>query len=196
MRKKDAQHVPFDSVDGNFDVATARSHFELLLSQRVHATNTQETVSQIRAREKAFDDVTERVVDGNPESRVGDEEDDQDGLAAHRTESTTLATEKRHFEVEDKAFWDVYTALSQKLLNANATNSEESYIQTINNEINRTSALAKDRLQRSLLHVAIERNHNTFAKFLVDLGVNVNCREGCGMTPLNIAVLQSNTALC
>ena len=194
--KKDAQYVPFDSVDGNFDVATARSHFELLLSQRVHATNTQETVSQIRAREKAFDDVTERVVDGNPESRVGDEEDDQDGLAAHRTESTTLATEKQRFEVEDKAFWDVYATLSQKQLNANATNSEESYIQTINNEINRTSALAKDRLQRSLLHVAIERNHNTFAKFLGDLGVNVNCREGCGMTPLNIAVLQSNTALC
>ena len=48
-------------------------------------------------------------------------------------------------------------------------------MQTINNEINRTSALAKDHLQRSLLHVAIERNHNTFAKFLVDLGVNVNC---------------------
>ena len=157
---------------------------------------TPKRLSQIRAREKAFDDVTERVVDGNPESRVGDEEDDQDGLAAHRTESTTLAIEKRHFEVEDKAFWDVYAALSQKLLNANATNSEESYIQTINNEINRTSALAKDRLQRSLLHVAIERNHNTFAKFLVDLGVNVNCREGCGMTPLNIAVFQSNTALC
>ena len=90
----------------------------------------------------------------------------------------------------------MYATLSQKQLNANATNSEESYIQTINNEINRTSALAKDHLQRSLLHVAIERNHNTFAKFLVDLGVNVNCREGCGMTPLNIAVLQSNTALC
>ena len=53
--------------------------------------------------------------------RVGDEEDDQDGLAAHRTESTTLATEKRHFEVEDKAFWDVYATLSQKQLNANAT---------------------------------------------------------------------------
>ena len=165
-------------LTGNFDVATARSHFELLLSQRVHATNTQETVSEIRAREKAFDDVTERVVDGNPESRVGDEEDDQDGSAAHRTESTTLATEKQRFEVEDKAFWDVYATLSQKQLNANATNSEESYIQTINNEINRTLALTKDHLQRGLLHVAIERNHNTFAKFLVGLGVNVNCREG------------------
>ena len=35
-----------------------------------------------------------------------------------------------------------------------------------------------------------------FAKFLVDLGINFNCREGCGMIPLNIAVLQSNTALC
>ncbi len=194
--KKDAQYVPFDSVNNNFDVVTARSHFELLLSQRVHATSIQETVSQIRAREKAFDDVTECAIDGDPENRIGDEEDEQEGLAAHRTESTTLATEKRRFELEDKAFWDVYATLLQKQLNANATNSEESYILTINNETNRTLALTKDHLQRSLLHVAIERKHDTFAKFLVDLGLNVNDREGCGMTPLNIAVLQANTVLC
>jgi hypothetical protein len=45
--KRDAQYVPFDSVDGNFDVLTAWSHFELLLSQRIHATNIQKTVSQM-----------------------------------------------------------------------------------------------------------------------------------------------------
>ena len=84
--------------------------------------------------------------------------DEQEGLAAHRTESTTLATEKRRFEVQ--AFWDVYVTLSQKQLNANVTNSEELYILTINNETNRTLALTKDHLQRSLLHVAIECKHN------------------------------------
>ena len=50
--------------------------------------------------------------------------------------------------------------------------------------------------ERSLLHVAVERGHNNFVKFLVDLDLNVNDREGCGMTPLNIAVLQKNSVLC
>ena len=175
---------------------TAQSHFELLLSQKVHAANIENTVSQMRVQEKAIDDAAERVVDGDYESGIVDEEDDHDGIASRHTESTTLATEKRRFEIEDKVFCDLYASLSQKHLNLTAANSEESYILTINNEIHRTSALAKDHLKRSLLHVAVERNHSNFAKFLVDLGLNVNDREGCGLTPLNIAILQSNTAIC
>lgn len=66
----------------------------------------------------------------------------------------------------------------------------------VHNEINRTTALVKDHLQRHLLHLAVERNHKNFVKFLVDVGLNVNDREGCGMTPLSIAVLQKNNALC
>jgi hypothetical protein len=61
-----------------------------------------------------------------------------------------LEVEKRRFEVEDKPFGDAYTTLSQKHMNATATNSEESYMMTINNEINRTTALAKDHFERSI----------------------------------------------
>ena len=77
-------------------------------------------MSQMRAQEKAIDDAAERVVDGDYESGIVDEEDDHDGIASHRTESTTLATEKRRFEIEDKAFWDVYASLSEKHLNLTA----------------------------------------------------------------------------
>jgi hypothetical protein len=136
------------------------------------------------------------IDDDDPESTIGGLEDENDSSVPDCTESTTLEAEKQRFEVEDKPFWDVYTTLSQKHMNATATNSEESYIMTINNEINRTTALAQDHFERSLLHVAVERSHNNFVKFLVDLGLNISDREGCGMTPLNIAVLQKNSVLC
>ena len=34
--------------------------------------------------------------------------------------------ERRHFENEDKPFWDSYNLLNQELLNVTLTNSEES----------------------------------------------------------------------
>ena len=51
-------------------------------------------------------------------------------------------------------------------------------------------------MQRSLLHVAIEQGHQNFVKYLVELGMNVNCREGCGLTPLSLAVNGKNATIC
>lgn len=46
-----------------------------------------------------------------------------------------------------------------------------------------------------MLHVAVERNYNSLVKYLIDLRLNVNDREGCGLTPLSHAVLQKNKNL-
>lgn len=81
--KECTQYVPFDSIAGNFEIISARSYFGLLLSQKIHATNIQETVSQMRSREKTFDGVTEDDMDD--ESTTGGHEDDQDGCASHNT---------------------------------------------------------------------------------------------------------------
>ena len=54
----------------------------------------------------------------------------------------------------------------------------------------------KDHLRRSLLHVAVEQRHENFAKCLVDMGLDVNCREGCGITPMSLAVLNKDSVLC
>lgn len=49
-----------------------------------------------------------------------------------------------------------------------------------------------DHLQRSILHVAIEKNYTSFAKALLKAGANPNATEGCGATPLTLAVLSKN----
>lgn len=191
--KKCEQCIPFHTIAGNFDVISARSHFELLHSQKMHATNILEAVSQMRSSETNFDGIAEDDIDD--ETARGDHEGDKD-CTSLSTESTTLENVKWHFEVHDKPFREKYNSVSQKLMNATATSSEESYIIAVRNETNRNMALAKDHLERCLLHVAVEQNHRNFVKFLVDLGLNVNSREGCGMTPLSIAVLQKSNALC
>ena len=113
------------------------------------------------------------------------------------SEAITLERERRHFENEDKLFWESYNLLNQELLNVTLTNSEEFYIKSVENiKKNRKAAALTDHLKRTMLHVAVEKNHDNFAKYLVDLGLNVNAREGCGMTTLSIAVLNRNSVLC
>ena len=51
------------------------------------------------------------------------------------------------------------------------------------------NAMVTDHLQRTLLHVGVEKNNVDFVKYLIDLGVNINARDGCGMALLSLAVL-------
>ena len=66
----------------------------------------------------------------------------------------------------------------------------------VNSPDNKQKVIVRDHLRRSLLHVAVEQGHENLAKCLVGMGLDVNCREGCGMTPLNLAVISKNNVLC
>ena len=104
--------------------------------------------------------------------------------------------ERRRFETEDKPFWEVFNCISSKLSDTIASNSEESYLAFVNSPKHKLKVNVKDHLKRSVLHVAVEQGHDSFAKCLVDMGLEVNSREGCGITPLSLAVLHKNTAIC
>ena len=57
--KKGPEYLPFDSVSGTFDIHSARSHFELLISQHNHQSHMGELERQLRSRERELDGVTE-----------------------------------------------------------------------------------------------------------------------------------------
>lgn len=86
--------------------------------------------------------------------------------------------------------------MSAALSDIISSNSEESYLNFVSNLDHREKVTVKDHLRQSLLHVAVEQGQENFAKCLVDMGLEVNYREGCGITPLSLAVLNKNKDLC
>ncbi len=48
----------------------------------------------------------------------------------------------------------------------------------------------RDHLKRSFIHIANDKGNNQLAKALVYSGFNI--KEGCGLTPLHLAVINSN----
>jgi len=177
--KKGAEYLPFDSVSGTFDFHSARSHYELLINQHNHQSNMGELERQLRSRERALDGVTDKELEENS-----------------REEDGHQSSERRHFESEDNTFWEVFNSMSAPLSDIISSSSEESYLNFVSNLDHREKVTVKDHLRRSLLHVAVEQAQENFAKCLVDMGLEVNYREGCGITPLSLAILNKNKDLC
>ena len=98
--------------------------------------------------------------------------------------------------LKDKPFKDAYNVLTNELLNVTSENSEESYMNSVKRIKKQKYSAMRDHLQRSMLHVAVEQNHMNLVKYLIGIDLDVNAREGCGMTPLNIAVICKNTDMC
>ena len=192
-QRNNEEYVPFDSTTGVFDVICARTHFELLLSKKAYDANSKESVEQMRSREKA--------VEGSLEFEEVEEESDDEDVGLHApgstntNESTTLEKERRRFESEDKLFWEAYDYLVQEHITAIRSDSEEAYMLSIQSAENKAKAWRRDHLNRTMLPVAVERNDKTMVQYLLDIGLNVNDREGCGLTALNLAVLQKNNSL-
>lgn len=71
--KKGPEYLPFDSVSGTFDVHSARSHFELLISQHNHQSNMGELERQLRSQER---EIIEGVTNEELETEEGRGEGD------------------------------------------------------------------------------------------------------------------------
>ena len=52
-----------------------------------------------------------------------------------------------------------------------------------------------DHFGRTILHAVVEENNETLTQTLLHAGIDVNCLEGCGASPLTIAVLNKNEKL-
>ena len=69
------------------------------------------------------------------------------------------------------------------------TQNQEMYLKFVVDTKVQEPFKASDHFQRSLLHVAVEQSNLGYVKFSIDIGCDVNSKEGCGLTPLSLAVL-------
>ena len=49
--------------------------------------------------------------------------------------------------------------------------------------------------KKIIVHIAIEKADNHLTKAIIFSGFNVNKKEGCGLTPVHLAVMSSNTIM-
>jgi hypothetical protein len=102
----------------------------------------------------------------------------------------TLESERRRFRKEDESFWDNYNRLVSCI-----HNNDEEFLETINSMATEKLEEQRDHLKRSLLHIAIEKSNNQLAKSLIFSGFNVHTKEGCGLTPLHLAIISENSSM-
>ena len=105
---------------------------------------------------------------------------------------TTLESEQRCFHLQDKPFRDTYNTLYSDLCHAIESGNQDDYYKLISDAKQNKINQHLDHLQRSLLHVAVDMENFQYVKFLVRAGCFVNGKEGCGLTPLNLAVMKKN----
>ena len=96
---KAAEYLPFDTVKGTFDAVAARTHFELLLSQRNHVKYMKGTEIQMRSNDKGLEGLTEEEVEHTDKSG---EDEDGEVLGTSSLQTVTLQHERQRFESEDK----------------------------------------------------------------------------------------------
>ena len=195
---KGAEFLPYDTLNGCFDVDLARSRFEHINSQVKHFSDMAKFVQDLQNKETHLEGTT--INDLLDEESLNDESDGTDNRTS--TESmhspvtssatSTLENERRRFRSEDEEFWQVYSSISSRVNNAILSNNEEQFIRTVNSMATENLEKHIDHLKRSLLHVAIEKGDNQLAKAIISSGFNVNKKEGCGLTPLHLAITSSN----
>ena len=197
------EFLPFDTLNKTFDVDTARSRYECMKSQSKHVSNMANFTNSLHSTEKHLDGVLLGDITDFPQgANLTDEDDFEDDFDLERdgedttVEATntmcTLENERRRFRNEDESFWQLYNDFSSRVQIAVASGNEERYLETISSLQTENLHVHRDHLNRSFLHIAIEKGNNQFAKALIFSGFNVNIKEGCGLTPLHLAVLSAN----
>ncbi|CAB4032915.1 ankyrin repeat domain-containing [Paramuricea clavata] len=197
------EFIPFNTTNCSFDVDQARSRYKHMISQAKHVADMAGYEATLASKEMHLDGI---MSDETPVSdsniRTGEEESDgSDGKtetienSVANDRSCTLDSERRRFRNEDAKFWQYYNNIDSRVKSSIQSNSEEQFAETVNAMTKAKLYIHKDHLQRTFLHIAIEKANNTLAKALVFSGFNVNTKEGCGITPLHLTITFGNISM-
>ena len=193
--------MPYDTLNGQFDISQARSRFEYMKSHSKHLddmTNLEETLLN---KEMHLDGMTlNDILNSNKQMNYLEETDCLGAIGNINDPSSanfncTLESERRRFKNEDDEFWQAYNRIASCVLAVATSNSDEQFLETINLMATQNLESHTDHLKRSFLHIAVEKRNNQLAKALIFSGFNINLKEGCGLTPLQLAMMCGNNVM-
>ncbi|RUA04433.1 MAG: hypothetical protein DSY43_06265, partial [Gammaproteobacteria bacterium] len=125
-----------------------------------------------------------------------EQEDEQHDHGSEGSSATMI--KKKYFQKQDGMFKKACDKLTQLIWDAihsqNSATELDILIDRLSN--NRWWETKTDHFNRTVLHYAIECNNVSMVRVLLAVGVNPNIKEGCGVTPLHLAVLGKTTEMC
>ena len=131
---KGTEFLPYDMLNGRFDVELARSRFEYINSQIKHFSDMTNFEHDLHNTEMHLEGLT--LNDLFDEESDNDDNDKSDGNdhgnittckdSSSRLNATcSLENERQRFRKEDEEFWQVYNSISSHVHNAISSNNEE-----------------------------------------------------------------------
>ena len=105
---------------------------------------------------------------------------------------------RRRLEEKDTKFKSAYLSLKQQVSHACQAVDTGTVSALKNSLMEKGDALRniRDQYERTLLHASVEEGQHQITKILFSIGFNPNVQEGCGATPLVLAVLENNQSIC
>ena len=209
----DTCFLPFNENTKTFDLKEARGRFEFLKVLEKHKLEMKELRSQLDSREKSIEGAASNQADSDEEDLSflvsGDDDqdkecddidndgDDEDGGNVESAEPASKS-KKDMFHKLDSKFGKMYDYVVKKMWKAvhNSDSSAfEQFLQEMDEKRCEWDTSITDHFGRTIMHAAVEENNETLVRTLLHAGFDVNSLEGCGASPLTLAVLNKNEKL-
>lgn len=194
--------LEFDEKTCSFDLKGARNHYEFkeiislhkdemaLIEQKISDTSKQ------LDEDNDDDDEPEDVVDSDgtePKKNDGQHNEDPGNEG-----SSAIHIKRKYLQKQDAVFKKTYDKLTKMIWEAVHAQDSATKLDILISRLsnNRWWERKTDHFKRTVIHHAIECNNIVMVRVLLAAGINPNVKEGCGATPLHLAVIQKNTELC
>ena len=182
----DTHEIPFDSSNKKFDIASARTQYAFIKSVNLHHAEMLTMEKQMKSMEKQMDVLTHDDFSSSDTDSGGSDDDETCGQ--------DKLVQKPSQKQNDEKFKELYERICKQVKDSTTPGNEsllDDLIQRLSNDVNKINA-TRDQYERTVFHYAVEMRKYALVKVLLTVGVNPNAKEGCGATPMTIAVINSD----
>ena len=178
---KPNEYIEFDCRKKEFDLKSARERYAFMKLVQIHHIEMVTFEKQLQSGEKSIE------IDVSHDFDV--ESDDSDEC----NEGTKSTSEKDG----DNEFDALFKRLVKQAQDTVVSTDEHILDKTVL-ELSRNKKInnCRDRYDRTVFHAAVEEKQYTLVNILLACGINPNAKEGCGATPMSLAVINSDLEMC
>ena len=184
-----AHEIAFNESDKKFDLKAARARYDFTRSVEMHHKEMSEMEKQLTSLQKGLDGNT-IVSTADSDSEASDSDDNETCKSVSVTETALQQKDRTFAEVRDRV-----TNKVKESVHSPSDYSVVNLVEQITNDVKEIDSV-KDRYERTLFHHAVEQKNYFLVKILLTIGVNPNSKEGCGASPMSLAVMNGDINMC